>query len=349
MSAEPVKPVASAEPVEAKPACPACERVFSTAGNLARHLANQRACAAWIAIGDRPPPLVAVAAEVIGVDAWDRCVAMPVADFPCDPCKPVLPTTATSVACRHCHRAFNCAGALNKHLRRSVVCGKWAKHDVLLDAARLVSEAHAVRAGRTMQKLADKQCRPVAETGHEPLRTRYSVHLQADVTLVTIDTPRVELIDRVLAPQLEDIACVVDVSSPAGVVGDHVECHRMPDTTCTSAHSVAILAAYADAYDFVNARFAAGKSVAVLCHTGFQRSLPFLVYCIMRNSPGSTTHDAVMVLQWAGGLPAELVGRRPYGFNYAPDVVGDSLTASIGALFADAGVRQSAVTAAARR
>jgi protein tyrosine phosphatase len=78
-----------------------------------------------------------------------------------------------------------------------------------------------------------------------------------------------------------EVDAVVNLSPTTPQSRTDVEYHRVPDTTRTSGCAFASLAGYEDARAFLEAKIAEGLRVGVHCNAGYQRTVPFVAYCLM--------------------------------------------------------------------
>jgi hypothetical protein len=173
--------------------------------------------------------------------------------------------------CDFCHRVFHWPAALKDHMISSRVCREWSQQYHELSKLTCVSQQELQSQRRKLQSKVDGNPRAGYLIGQHRLRQRFEV------------CQNLYLIDKELEPSLEDIDCVVNLSPSTPNTHAHIEYHRVPDSTKTSSNSVAELQGYKEAYTFVSERLALGLRVAVHCNTGFQRSIPFLTYCIMHD------------------------------------------------------------------
>lgn len=120
------------------PMCAACHKTFSTAGNLARHLASSIVCTSWL---DACP--AAFASSLRGspdMADWDldRKHAFDGEPRPVDTTDDILTGTllldhllSRDTVCPYCLRMFSTVGCVNRHYKTSLVCDRWRASKLL--------------------------------------------------------------------------------------------------------------------------------------------------------------------------------------------------------------------------
>lgn len=254
--------------------CRACQRDFSTSGNLKRHQKSSIACVNWIDNNlltnekydnyavDINEPQPRFSKDLIPfIDALDISSEQMIYK--------IIPKSDTS--CKYCNREFSTVSALNKHQKSSVICDRWKQHDILENALRLASDIEYQSSMINHQKFLD-----------EPLYSRESLITSAKRMRYTILEGKLYLIDKVLEPYLEDIQCIVDLSPRTPHTNPNVEYYTLPDKTRTNDDTTSKLIGMEAGCDWIFNKISENKKVAIFCTTGFQRSVPFLVWYLWK-------------------------------------------------------------------
>lgn len=123
---------------DADATCAACQRVFSTTGNLTRHLKIGTVCRDWL---DMCPPALHVWSGGSGMrgkkdmEEWeqerhhaldsDRPVPQDATDSFLTGTKVLECLLNSDTTCPFCHRTFSTIGCVNRHFKTSLVCDRW--------------------------------------------------------------------------------------------------------------------------------------------------------------------------------------------------------------------------------
>lgn len=252
--------------------CRACNRDFSTSGNLKRHQKNSHVCVNWIDNMTYKNDIhqIGVTLEPVSIYTKDFTPFINALDISSEKLiNQIIPKSDTS--CKYCGREFSTISSLNKHQKSSKICDRWKQHDILENTIRLASEIEYTSSMITHQNLLG-----FPPNNHESLvttfkRNRYKI------------LDKLFLIDKLLEPYLEDIQCVVDISPSTKHTNPNILYYTIPDASKTGSDSnVSRLAGMEAGCEWISSKISEGKKVAVFCTTGFQRSIPFLVWYLWK-------------------------------------------------------------------
>lgn len=266
--------------------CGACNKVFSSKYSLAKHHKRQPTCTRWL---DLTP----------GIKDY--------VDY-----KYNLPMSATdegNLSCFICGTKFANLGNRNRHMEQNVMCSKWAKYK---DIESLHSYAQGTSLAKSPFTEGDICGQPVSESNNDVhvVPKHRLCHIIWNVFLVD----KAFLVAATTADELRGIldendvkyivAIFPDADTYVGAVGVDVEHAIMT----YDGHDVGLDFA---AFDVQCAKIEEYRyrreNVFVACNSGFQRSIPFLCYYLMKTHP-----DEVPSIEQAIDLVLPQVDRENY-------------------------------------
>lgn len=253
--------------------CLACEKGYSSKGNLSKHHRENAACRDWTRVNDHIYDLVQGgifpnASEMLRFIRGEK----------------------STPECPYCIKRFANQSSLKKHLQTSIVCDKWRQYNVLSNAARLVSEKDQASTDR---KPDDSFCLEHDEHAGEPFPPEACINSSAHAPFTPSPYQLCHIIWNIFlfdkeAAKKDDFKTICEENQIEYVVGIFPDLSTLTNTISFDIE-YGLLAYYGhdptlsfDDFDKEITRMeelrSRRKNVAVICNSGYQRSLPFLVH-----------------------------------------------------------------------
>lgn len=239
--------------------CGACTKVYSSTYNLNKHLQRQPLCAEWMRLSP-------------GISTYiDDKFMLPMSD---------REQRDASIKCFICGTTFANTGNLNRHLDCSVVCSKWAMYKDLKPLESYIASGPkpALIASGAAEEEApfEPQSAPF-----EPPKPGAPMHIIWNVYLTDKDS---ELTRDVIREN--DIRFVLAILPDAAIYAERVKVDVEHCVMVYEGHRPALSRGELDAFDEQCRRIEGLRgeraNVLVFCNNGYQRSLPFLCYFLIR-------------------------------------------------------------------
>ena len=260
--------------------CPGCTKGYSSKGNLSKHHRQSTVCQDWTKVNGHIYNLVQGgifpnASDMLSFIRGDK----------------------SSLVCCYCSKSFANKGSLNKHLQSSIICDKWRQYNVLSNAARLVSEKEwqscirrepegtppcsdcdgdEVESNSQEVCIRSSSCAPFTPSSYQLCHVIWNIFLFDKEAAKKEDFRRIcrdNNIEYVVGifPDLSTLTDTISFDIEKGLLA-----YKSHDTTLSF-----------DAFDKEISKIeelrSRRKNVAVVCNSGYQRSLPFLVHYLTKH------------------------------------------------------------------
>lgn len=255
--------------------CGSCQKAYAAPRGLAKHLARQPLCARW--------------ASLLAGEGGERAIGCFVdARFGLPRSEGELELGRNT--CGICGTAFANSGNLNRHLKASLACAKWAMYRELEPLGGCVDSTRAVcTAYRSGPVTADEVINTVDDGGvciGDSVGTHpFAPPSSKPAPIFVIWSLFLAEKDLELSAELlsdNNIRFVIAILPSADIYGERVKVEVDHHVMVYDGHTPAIdFAKYRSLCLKIDAvrQAATGRgNTLVYCNTGYQRSLPFLVY-----------------------------------------------------------------------
>lgn len=246
--------------------CKACNRIYSSKGNLDKHVRCSEVCQSWMRqIGDKEDAHLydLIQSRYISTD---------------DVLKALIPSIIGK-ACEYCRKTFESGSALHKHMRSSVVCDKWRQHHLLTNAQRLLSDQLMQESAISFKPPCDS-----ADIGTyaEFQAPKYSIcHIIWNVLLV--DKEFIKKMDFKEVCEENKVEYIVSILPNEEVFKEAVTFDIDHSLMLYSGHDTHL---DIDRFDEECAAIERHRShrnnIIIFCNNGYQRSLPLIVYYLTK-------------------------------------------------------------------
>lgn len=264
---------------EIKEECEACERTFSSAGNLKRHLQSSTVCSEWIArtkeaCFTREFPRVYNIIQDNRITTNDILTKLDL--------KP-----KKNRDCSYCGKKFQTSDALSKHMRNSVICDKWRAQKILGTLEEIkVADSIDVLKKENDEENDSSEFRPVVTVSdiHEKFESpKYSLlHIIWNVFLT--DKEFVKKHDFKTICEENNVKFILAIVPNQKSYDETIQfpiCHSLMiyqdhDTTLDVPR-------FDQECKEIEKHRAKRDNIMVFCNSGYQRSLPFLCYYLYKH------------------------------------------------------------------
>lgn len=273
--------------------CDACNKLYSSQYNLAKHWKRQPLCQQWV---DLQPGLKTYV---------DECFTSPMTE---------KEQEEIDTKCFICTTTFANVGNLNRHLDTSVICGKWSKYRDLQPLSTYIHSTLAYGAAFSNDMEPVEECEPRASHGflpfvalkHDPL-----VHIIWNLMLADKQFMTGQNVQSVLDGN--NIQHIIAILPDRATYADNVSVDTPHSIMLYQEHNEEIDTAQFDEQCLLIDEYRGRESrgnVLLFCNSGYQRSIPFLVYFLLKyhNSEAPTVSRAIDLI-----LPQ--VDRNGYSAN----------------------------------
>ena len=268
--------------------CDACQKTYSNAHNLRQHHERQPLCAKWLSIPNGP-----------GLKEYiDQEFSLPVVEGESERSK---------LYCGVCQTQFTCSGNLNRHMKERVMCQKWAKYRELTPLTTYLlkpqgSDEHIDAAnGLGITYQANGESKSLVDLGRNEEFVAPAFKLNHILwNLFLVDKELVAKPDFPAILRSENVKYMISIL-PVDPQERNTADGRSIDTICHQIGMDIELMEYSDhtpiefdnrtktEFDRVCRNIEHHRSkrenVFIFCNSGYQRSIPFLVYFFTRFHP----------------------------------------------------------------
>ena len=261
--------------------CTACGRMYSTQGNLKRHLESSKVCEEWT----RYKPDSRIYPQIYNIIQDNSITTSQVLQA-------LVPALNDDHTCKYCGKVFASGSALAKHMRSSVACDKWRLHELLLNAQRLLSNdllsQQQQSCSERLQSFVEPDSDSITVVPAPTLMTAENSHAAFEAPKYSIAHIiwNIFLVDKEFA-KTQDMSTVCRDNKVTYIVAilpdDEERLETLPGVECSlmsySGHDLLVdITRFNIECEAIEARRAIRENVIVYCNSGYQRSIPFLCY-----------------------------------------------------------------------
>lgn len=272
--------------------CEGCGKSFSCKGNLAKHHRQKRICKDWVKVGDdHIYDLVQSSKFSNATHLLDMMKGKQGPDH---------------LDCVYCGKLFANSASLSKHLQSSVICDKWRQYNILSNAARFMSdmqrpsqtpsmpetswpiscdfEKKADWSSACTSNMCDQRFARIRGSDLAPF-TPSPYHLCHIIWNIFIfDKEAAKKDDFQSICQENQIEYLVGLFPQLAVLKETISFDIESGVLVYSGHDSKLdLEAFDEQIAKMENLRAHRKNVAIICNSGFQRSIPFLVYYLTKH------------------------------------------------------------------
>lgn len=229
--------------------CDACGKQYSNKYNLKKHWTRQPLCEQWINMKPGLKDYVDDKFDVCETESNSRTEDS------------ALKLDLDGTQCRVCNEQFANVGNLNRHLHSNLICQKWS----------LYNEMKPISLYATFEAPKNKICHII-----------WNVFLVDKETIMNDNFPQL-VVD-------ENITYVIGIVKETLLPSIELVQTKVPNVQFNSllykGHSLAIdWEQYDSICNIIEENRAKRENVLVFCNSGYQRSLPLIVYYLIKTHP----------------------------------------------------------------
>ena len=295
--------------------CDACNKIYSSKYNLQKHWKRQPLCQKWI---DLQPGLKTYV---------DECFMSPMTE---------KDKEEIDTKCFICTTTFSNIGNLNRHLDNNVICGKWSKYkdlEPLSSYTQIKAEFYDTfsnvlepfesnKADKTFKTFKEFQESQESQESQEHVESVESVESVAEPSelyhpfVASKHNPLVHIIwnlmlsdKQFMTGPVESTQSVLDENNIQHIIAILPDKEIYKDVSVDTKHSIMLYQEHNEEIDTLQfdeqcllideyrGRESRGN-VLIFCNSGYQRSIPFLVYFLMKyhNSEAPTVTRAIDII-----------------------------------------------------
>jgi transcription elongation factor Elf1 len=240
--------------------CLACNRSYSNIGNLNKHLKSSVVCKKWLDLElDKKRNKKTI---------WESIDNL------------LDKQEGDKYLCKYCNKKFSTQSNLNKHMRSSVICTKWNNLSNIQELAEQEPNQNLLQDISPYNNFINSKQEFISPTDNLT-HIIWNIYLCDKYEKITSETITNNKIGRIIAilPNKSDYSKYIDVNLVDYNVIEYHDKH-------TIEFNPQILKCYNQMCDRIEyQRGQQNRNTLIFCNNGYQRSLPFICYYLMRHHP----------------------------------------------------------------